>query len=259
MVMYEASIMNFTVRGSTDRTPYERVTGDMPDISEYVDFEFYDNAWWLDQAGDEDSPYVGKWLGPSHRIGSPMCYWILKSNGEVVSRSTVQRITDVDLMKDHIKQQITEMNEQITSRLKDEGFALPDTDENQLFLEDGLIQGEDEVAFAEGVEPMIDEDEIEYSPDAYEPYIGTEIIIPHGDQADRARVSKRIKANDGTPIGKSNPNPLLDTRLYSVEFSDGEVTQIQANIIAENMFAQVDSEGRERMLLHEIIGHRKDD
>eukprot|EP00978_Attheya_sp_CCMP212_P010972 scaffold26754_cov65-Attheya_sp.AAC.3 len=56
------------------------------------------------------------------------------------------------------------MNEQITSRLKDEGFELPDTDENQLFLEDGLIQGEDEVAFAEGVEPMIDEDEIEYSP-----------------------------------------------------------------------------------------------
>eukprot|EP00978_Attheya_sp_CCMP212_P003787 scaffold8032_cov60-Attheya_sp.AAC.1 len=76
-------------------------------------------------------------------------------------------------MKDHIKQQITEMNEQITSRLKDEGFGLPDTDENQLFLEDGLIQGEDEVAFAEGVEPMIDEDEIEYSPDAYDPYIGT--------------------------------------------------------------------------------------
>eukprot|EP00978_Attheya_sp_CCMP212_P005769 scaffold12886_cov57-Attheya_sp.AAC.1 len=62
MVMYEASIMNFTVRGSTDRTPYERVTGNTPDISKYVDFEFYDNVWWLDQAGDEDSPYVSKWL-----------------------------------------------------------------------------------------------------------------------------------------------------------------------------------------------------
>jgi hypothetical protein len=74
MVMYEASIMNLTVRGSTDRTLYERgVTGDMPDISEYVDFEFYANVWWLDKAGDEYSPYVGKWLGPSHRIGSHMC------------------------------------------------------------------------------------------------------------------------------------------------------------------------------------------
>eukprot|EP00978_Attheya_sp_CCMP212_P005770 scaffold12886_cov57-Attheya_sp.AAC.2 len=100
----------------------------------------------------------------------------------------VQRITDDDLMKDHIKQQIiTKLNERITSRLKDEkGFELPDMDENQLFLEDGLIQGEDEVAFAEGIEPMIDKDDIEYSPDAYDPYIGTDIIISHGDQADRA-------------------------------------------------------------------------
>jgi hypothetical protein len=257
LVLYEVGVMNFTVRGRTERTPYERVTGDTPDISEYVDFEFYDNVWWYDQAGDEENPYIGKWLGPSHRIGSPMCYWILKSNGEVVSRSTVQRITTEDLMSDNIQQRIKEMDEQINLRLKDEGFELAETNENQLFQED--LAGDDEVAFADGIEPMIDEDNKEYTPDAYDPYIGTEILIAHGDQADRARVSKRIKANDGTPIGMSNSNPLLDTRLYSVEFSDGEVAEIQANIIAENMFAQVDSEGREQMLLHEIKGHRKDD
>eukprot|EP00978_Attheya_sp_CCMP212_P038122 scaffold185695_cov24-Attheya_sp.AAC.1 len=133
-------------------------------------------------------------------------------------------------MKEDIQQQITKLDEELTSRLKDEGYELSETHENQLFIED--IAGEDEVAFADNIEPMIDEDDREYTPDAYDPYIGTETLISHGDQADRAKVSKRIRANDGTPIGKSNPNPLLDARLYSVEFCDGEVSEIQANIIA---------------------------
>ena len=162
-----------------------------------------------------------------------MCYWILKSNGEIVSRTTVQLITDEVMMREEIQQQITKLDEELTSQLKNEEYELTETHENQLFIED--TAGIDKVAFADNIEPMIDEDDREYTPDAYDPYIGTEILISHGDQADQAKVSKRIKVNGRTPIGKSNPNPLLDTRLYSVEFSDGEVAEIQAKINAENM------------------------
>eukprot|EP00978_Attheya_sp_CCMP212_P014561 scaffold37163_cov55-Attheya_sp.AAC.1 len=80
-------------------------------------------------------------------------------------------------MKEDIQKQIKKLDEEVTSRLKDEGHELEETNENQLFNED--IAGEDEVAFAENIEPMKDEDDREYTPDAYDPYIGTEILIPH--------------------------------------------------------------------------------
>jgi hypothetical protein len=62
----------------------------------------------------------------------------------------------------------------------------------------------------------------------------------------------------GNPIGKSNPNPILDTREYEVEFPDGTVDILTANTIAESMYSQVDAEGQEYSLLDEIIDHKSD-
>ena len=51
------------------------------------------------------------------------------------------------------------------------------------------------------------------------------------------------------------PNPLTNTSLYEVEFSDGYVEELQYNIITENMISQVDSEGYHYQLLAEISDH----
>eukprot|EP00957_Ditylum_brightwellii_P117521 8963211-Ditylum_brightwellii.AAC.1 len=88
-------------------------------------------------------------------------------------------------MKEDIQKKISELDEEIISRLKNEGYELAESEENQLFIED--TAGEGEVAFADNTKPMIDVDDIEYTPDAYDPYIGTEILISHGDKADRAK------------------------------------------------------------------------
>jgi hypothetical protein len=53
-------------------------------------------------------------------------------------------------------------------------------------------------------------------------------------------------------------NPILDSREYIVEFGDGEVLEYSANEITENLYAQVDSEGRRYLLLDSIIYHKKD-
>ena len=42
---------------------------------------------------------------------------------------------------------------------------------------------------------------------------------------------------DGNPIGIANDNPILDSRIYVVEWSDGRTEDLMANIIAENLFA----------------------
>ena len=84
LLQYECDIINRTVRGNDERTPYERITGETPDISEYVDFGFYNWVWFWDTPGDTTNPHVGRWLGISHRIGSEMCYYVLKSKNVVV-------------------------------------------------------------------------------------------------------------------------------------------------------------------------------
>ena len=53
-------------------------------------------------------------------------------------------------------------------------------------------------------------------------------------------IVKRIKLDeDGNPIGTESTNPLVDTRSYEIEFIDGTIEKLTANIIAENLLAQV--------------------
>jgi hypothetical protein len=83
-------LMNLTAQGQNGRTGHEEITGETPDISKYFDFDFYDWVWYWDTQDKENSPKIGRWLGPSHRIGASMCFYVLGKNGEIVSRSSVQ-------------------------------------------------------------------------------------------------------------------------------------------------------------------------
>jgi hypothetical protein len=99
-----------------------------------------------------------------------------------------------------------------------------------------------------------DEDE-----EAVDKYLNVELIMNMGTNDERrGRVIKRTRGLDGEPIGRAHANPLFDTREYEIEFTDGTNEKYQANIIAENMFAQVDSEGNQYLLLQEITDHKKD-
>ena len=64
---------------------------------------------------------------------------------------------------------------------------------------------------------------------------------------------------EGKVKGRLDDNPLLNTRIYDVMFPDGAVKQYAATVIAENMWAQVDHEGHQYLLLDHITDHRSDD
>jgi hypothetical protein len=99
-----------------------------------------------------------------------------------------------------------------------------------------------------------DEDEV-----AVDKYLNVELIMNMGTNDERrGRVIKRMQGLDREPIGRAHANPLFDTREYEIEFTDGTNERYQANIIAENMFSQVDSEGNQYLLLQEIMDHKKD-
>jgi len=58
-----------------------------------------------------------------------------------------------------------------------------------------------------------------------------------GDAMQHGTVRKRARDAQGNLSGRSNKNPILDTRLYKVEFGDGTIGTYAANVIAESMIA----------------------
>ena len=74
--------------------PIEEVNGETSDISEYLDFGFYDRVWYHANAG-LGGRLNGQCLGVAHRIGSLILYWILTQTGSVIARTTVQRVTSL--------------------------------------------------------------------------------------------------------------------------------------------------------------------
>ena len=99
----------------------------------------------------------------------------------------------------------------------------------------------------------------EFTPDTYDDwYLNMELAVPRGDNPNPqyAKVTKWLRDANGIPIGTANENPILDSRMYEVEYQDGLKASLAANYIAENLFAQVDQEGNRHILLDEIIVYR---
>ena len=88
-------------------------------------------------------------------------------------------------------------------------------------------------------------------------YLNMEVALPRDEPGPEfARVAKRLRDAEGRPISTANDTPILDTRMYAVEYSDGHKASLEANAIALNMFAQVDEEGNRHVLFDEIVDYR---
>lgn len=83
------------------RCPLEKVTGVSVDISEHLYFGFYDWVWYTENAGLKETK-LECWLGVSHKVGSLMSFWLLTSGCQVLSRTTVQRVTNLELQTQDI-------------------------------------------------------------------------------------------------------------------------------------------------------------
>ena len=74
----EIQALTYTEAGGICDTPLCHFSGDTPEISEYLDFGFYDNVWYWDNTG-MGPRLPGKWLRVAHRVGRIMCYHVLTS------------------------------------------------------------------------------------------------------------------------------------------------------------------------------------
>ena len=72
----------------------------------------------------------------------------------------------------------------------------------------------------------------------------------------KENVAVKMRDEDGNPIWVRNRNTLLDSRVYTVEFDEGTHREYAANMTAKNMYAQVDDEGKEHLILRNIIDNQ---
>ena len=89
--------------------------------------------------------------------------------------------------------------------------------------------------------------------------INSELNLTLGEQMKHSKVIGCYKDNDGNVVGSHDENLVLNTMVYDVEFPDGAVRKYTANIITENMFYQVDSNGLASSILDGIIEYAKAD
>ena len=96
--------------------PFSRFTEETADISEYLDFGFYDQVWYKDNAG-LGPQHPGRWIGVASKQGNLMCYHILKQNGKVLVRSSVQRVTQLELQTTEYKGMFEDFYRSIKDKL----------------------------------------------------------------------------------------------------------------------------------------------
>ena len=262
---YAADVLSLLANGRFDlqgRTPYEIVMHYTPDISEYVSYTWFQWCWYFDES--TKSKRLCRWLGPAHNVGQSFCSYIILENGEYIARSSVIGISDHDLNSDHLKNEtvtfMTSLSEVIGNHrqplfdpVKPSGLyytAFGDDfndDDNVLPYGDELVDSKTET---------IDQGYME----ALDEYIGAQVVIPGRDSVPvLSKVIKRKRDAMNLPIGEANPNPILDTRVYELQFPDGRIEEYAVNAIADNLLNQADGDGWDTGLLEEIIGSRKDE
>jgi hypothetical protein len=102
-----------------------------------------------------------------------------------------------------------------------------------------------------------DHADLEVTPEMGDNYLNAEISVPQGGTLAKGHITSRERDKDGNPIGLANANPILDTREYTFTFDNGDETVLNANLIAEAIYAQCNLEGNQYVLLDSIIDHKR--
>ena len=265
-LVYIAEVQLLLARGADQRPEIKKEKGQTIDILEWLDFHFYDRVWYWDQPKTDmttEQAQIGRWLGIAHRVGSDMTYWVLTESGRVIARSTVQHITISDMATDAIQDRVTLFDATLLARLSADNYNIAHPypvfylQDDFDVLDSAVDAIPADAEYGDMYQPAkVDADDIEF--DSFDQYLNSEFMVNQDGDVATAKVIKRAKDNSGNPIGKRHANPLLDTREYECELEDGTMMRYNANVIAENIFAQCDDAGRQQAILDEFIDHKRD-
>ena len=257
---YIQSLTVNTVYENHGEVPDTVMMGETADISAFSQLGWYEWVMFRDTSVSfpDTKLILGRYLGPAIDVGPAMTAKIMKANGQVEYRSTYRALTDAEWKDPDHKKQRELFDEAIKKRY---GDAATDDDFESIEDSDGSWTAPEYELYAdddgEDHKHATDAD-MDVAPDGDDNYLNAYVALPRDGKKVTARVTRRKRHHDGTPVGVANDNPILDTRQYVVEFPDGSESEFAANVIAENMWAQCDLEGQQHLLMEEIVDYRVD-
>ena len=186
-----------------------------------------------------------------------MAQAILTSKGSVVPRQSLRKLSQDELISESEKEKRSSFTAAVKAKLGD-SVTKPSKPMPPDFIP--YSDGNLDPPVDDYEEDHVDEDGIsQFEAPVTDYLIHAEVNLPKGEEMQRAKVISRSKSDDGRILGMYDDNPMLNTLLYDVQFPDGTIKEYAANIIAENMFSQVDADGYSHTILEAIVDHKKDD
>jgi hypothetical protein len=258
---YVRSHTSLDIFGLEVQVPEIKVKGETVDISTIAEYAWYEWVKFRDTAAKfpVSKIQLGRDLGATIDSGPTMARKILKKNGSVMYITSVRPITPDEIQYPTEKKEREEFDITIEKKYgasMDKNDLKDDPDYADFFTPTYDCYEDDEVSSSRM--PDIDDIKEEHDVDTSDQYVGAHMRVPIGDDIRSGKVVRRKRELDGTVRGRANANPILYTRTYKIEFPDGRSDEYTDNVIAENMYAQCDIEGRKYNLMEGIVDHKTD-
>ena len=232
-------------------TPHSITLGEPGDVSNLCQFGWYE--WCYFSQGKayfpEPDQELDRCIGPSKNQGNELCQIVLQMNGRGVPHCSLRRLCPDKLASSNasqIKETATTLNGRpiygdydrslhtLYEYEIDSPTAVPEAD---------LIDAAGKHVNQQSVTDLL---------------INAQIYLPQGGKLSMGKVIHHAVDKHGKLIGTYNDNPILNSHLYEVEFPDGEVKELAANVLAENFMSQVDFNGHHSQFLYFITNIRCD-
>ena len=256
---------NFKLHGTM---PHTATLAEEGEISSVCQFGWYEWCYYREQTTSfpHTREVLGRVLGPTQGECNEMTQWVLKAHGKVVPQRPLRPSTTAE-KHSAVENKKRDVFDALIQRRIGASINPPSTPEDQDpttedptsndYLDndnemDGLVESPDN-------EDILDSSgRILQQQPTFNKIINAEVMIQNGDEMAMGKVARRSLDADGRTTGTYHDNLFLNTITYNVEFPNGQVKECGANIIAENMLTQVDSDIYILSLMDSIIDHQRD-
>ena len=253
----------FQLHGTTAHTATLHEEGDISSLCRY---NWYEWCYYREKsiAFPMNQEVLGRVLGPATGSGNEMAQWILKANGRVVPRRSSRPLRPEEWNSATEEKKRSVFTALIEAKLGSSVTPMlprtTDPDEDGIDeLSDDEIDPDEPPRIVPDMDDIVDANgQLLNQQPAYDLMINAEVFVQKEGGMESGTVRQRALGPDGRVVGEYNQNPVLNSLIYEVEFSDGQVREYAANVIAESMLTQVDADGFSTSIMDGIIDFRKD-
>ena len=208
-------------------------------------FGWYEWVYYRDYGSfPKNKEKLGRVLGPIPNEGNEMSQAVLTSKGTVVPRRTLCKLLPTELQSESERRKGSLFDDIILKKFGDlmnKPQKAPEDKPDHVPYEDG--DEPNSVKFPEDNDLVDSKGKSIFEKPITDQCINAKLNLPQGKEMKNTKVIGRTKDSNGEVVGTYNENPFLNTIIYDVEFPDGEIKEYGANVITENMYSQVDSDG----------------